>query len=62
MVVKLFTDGTIVPTDQENLVRPVKIKKNIMQGGKGIVEEQTLYERVSDHEILETFMRFGGLD
>ena len=33
-----------------------------MQGGKGIVEEQTLYERVSDHEILETFMRFGGLD
>jgi hypothetical protein len=59
-MVKLYTDGTIVQEDKEHLVRPVKLKKSIMQGGKRMIEERTLYEKVDDLEILRTFMELGG--
>lgn len=57
-MVKFYVNGTVVPKDQENFVRPVR--KNIVQAGT--TEQQTLYERVSDHEILQTLLEFGGLD
>ncbi len=32
-----------------------------MQGGNSIIEEQTLYERVPDREVLEAFLQFMDL-
>lgn len=64
-MVKFYVNGTIVPKEEENFVRPVKEGKNIKQGGVIINGEQKqvpLYERVPDIEILREFLQFGGLD